>query len=201
MSPPPVVQSPTSYRTCNHLMFFASKLFCIQSLSQRPASVSQGSARAPQALSSADMLLNWKLPVCQHFVGSLWSSPSILCSPVHLWLHRWSQHLCVPLKQGPALSCAAWRSGYHTVKPASAGSQRLDLPEFLPPTTNHYTWRLTLKECRKWRNTWLEKVTLFNSVTTDVLFQYRPVVQIRDAAILFPEPGIGVLILWLTFYS
>lgn len=68
---PPVVQSPTCYRTCNHLMSFASKLFCIQRQSQRPASVSQGSARAPQALSSADMLLNWKLPVCQHFVGSL----------------------------------------------------------------------------------------------------------------------------------
>lgn len=46
VSPPPQFKASTCYHTCNHFMFFASKLFCIPSQSQRPASASQGSGQS-----------------------------------------------------------------------------------------------------------------------------------------------------------
>lgn len=95
-----------------------------------------------------------------------------------------SASLDVPLKRGPALYCAARCSGYHIVKPASARSQWLDQPQFVHQINAQ-------KVCQKRRSTRLEKVILFNRVTTNILFLSRPLVKIRDASILLPGPGIG----------
>lgn len=72
---------------------FPPRTFLHSAPAPEAARPSQGSTRAPQALSSADTCLNWKLTVCQHFALSLKSPPAIPRGSAHLWLFRRSQHL------------------------------------------------------------------------------------------------------------
>lgn len=152
------LQSPACYRTCNHLMF-SCKLLCIQRRCQRlPAC-----PRARRELHKHFQVLTCVWTENSRFVSTSFAPSSlpssILCSPAHLWLRRWSQHLYVYFLQ-PQPAALPWRvlrllmgssGNLAAVYPASPAAQRINGCSVVSllcclHQTSEYICRPTLKQ-------------------------------------------------------